>query len=129
MISPSQSSAVEWVGGSLYNRGQQPLTWYKVRARPGTCNRSWILSFSLKEPKIFAGLLRCTERNWAIGIGPEKYGKGSSLDQWAKHRKILDGICEGQLWCLQVFWNLPSPKMPAWLWSTNSKMVQLQECL
>ncbi|WOH04301.1 hypothetical protein DCAR_0623710 [Daucus carota subsp. sativus] len=30
LVSPSQSSAVEWVGGSLYNRGQQPLTWYKA---------------------------------------------------------------------------------------------------
>ncbi|KAK1360624.1 Beta-galactosidase 5 [Heracleum sosnowskyi] len=30
LVSPSLSSAVEWVGGSLYNRGQQPLTWYKA---------------------------------------------------------------------------------------------------
>ncbi|KAL8127135.1 hypothetical protein AgCh_014162 [Apium graveolens] len=30
LVSPSQSSAVEWIGGSLFNRGQQPLTWYKA---------------------------------------------------------------------------------------------------
>ncbi|KAK1352542.1 hypothetical protein POM88_053239 [Heracleum sosnowskyi] len=87
------------------------------------------MSSAFKESKIFGGVLWCTGRKWAIGTGPKMHGKGSSLDQWAKHRKILDGICEGQLWCLQVFWNLPSPKMPAWLRSTNSKMVQLQECL
>nr|AFK40036.1 unknown [Lotus japonicus] len=71
LVSPNGVSSVDWVRESLASQSLQQLKWHRA-----------LISMHLWEMN-----------HWAFGLG--KHGKGSSMDQWTEHRKVLDGLCEG----------------------------------
>lgn len=101
LVSPSQRSAVEWVGGSLFNRVQQPLTWYKVRDTQGNCNKSLNLLQPYNNLRELQAYFDAPEGNEPLALDLRSMGKGQAWINgqsigryWMEYANGNCGVCK-----------------------------------
>lgn len=94
LISANSVTSVDWTKGSLLAQKQQPLAWHKVYIFENKFSYNmkailWMYVFNL----YLLGILRCTWGRRTACFRHGKHGKGRSMGQRRKPRKILDTIC------------------------------------